>query len=160
MFAAGFSYRGPTRLYVVPKAAKVNADLFIKLILKPKMLVDIPKLFIADAGKVILHMDSASSHTAKKTIKWLESHHINFIRKEEWLANSPEVSPMDFFANGHLKTLLKRRLYTTEGGMLKAAKEEWHNIPLQYFRNALNSWPARVLAIHKARGNHAPKYRG
>ena len=158
MFAAGFSHRGPTRLYVVPKQAKVNADLFIELILKPMVLVDIPKLYGADAGRVILHMDSASSHTAKKTIKWLESHRVKFIRKEQWLANSPEISPIDFFANGHLKTLLKGRHYTTEGGMLRAAKDEWHKIPLQYFQNAFNSWPARVLATHKARGNHAPEY--
>ena len=83
MFAAGFSYRGPTRLYVVPKDTKVNVDLFIKHILRPMMLVDVPKLFGADAGKVILHMDSVSSHTAKKTIKWLESRQIKFIRKRE-----------------------------------------------------------------------------
>ncbi|GAU87707.1 hypothetical protein RvY_00518 [Ramazzottius varieornatus] len=49
MFAAGYSYRGSTRLYAVPQKAKVNADLFIKKILKPMFDIDVPKLYRADA---------------------------------------------------------------------------------------------------------------
>jgi hypothetical protein len=42
MFAVGFCWRGQTKLYVVPAKAKVNAELFIKHILSPMMLVDVP----------------------------------------------------------------------------------------------------------------------
>ncbi|GAU87706.1 hypothetical protein RvY_00517 [Ramazzottius varieornatus] len=103
-------------------------------------------------------MDSAPAHTAKKVIAWLRSRGIKVITKEEWLANSPDVSPMDFFANGYLKQRLAQRNYTTEKGMIRAAQEEYKKIPLEMFQKSLDSWPARVLAIHKAKGFQAPNY--
>ena len=65
--------------------------------------VDVPKLFGKDARKVVLHMDSATSHTARKTVACLNSRGIKFITKDQWLPNSPELAPMDYFANGDLK---------------------------------------------------------
>ena len=65
MFAAGYSWRGPTRLYIVEDNAKINGEYFLEKILKPMMLEDVPRLYGADSGKVVLHMDSAPSHTKK-----------------------------------------------------------------------------------------------
>ncbi|GAV04835.1 hypothetical protein RvY_15055 [Ramazzottius varieornatus] len=158
MFAAGFSYRGQTRLYAIPRKAKVNADVFIQMVLRPMFDFDVPNLYGTDAHKVIFHMDCAPSHTAKKTVAWLRSRGIKFITKPEWLANSPNVSSMDFFTNGYLKKKLSHRTYSTEAGMNKAAKDEYKKIPLGMFRNSLDSWPARVLAIYKATGSQAPNY--
>ena len=64
MMAAGFTWRGPTRLYIVPPKTKITAEYFVKQVLTPMFDVDIPKLYGKEAGKVELHMDSASSHTA------------------------------------------------------------------------------------------------
>ena len=64
---------------------------------------------------------------------------------------------MDYFGNGHLKKRLSRRRYTTVDGMLKAAKEEWQNIPLKMFQDSLSSLSGRVLAIHRARGHDVPQ---
>ena len=158
MFAAGFSWRGPTRLYIVKGDAKINGQYFLEKILKPMMLFDIPRLYGADADKVILHMDSAPSHTSRVAYNWLDSNGIKYFTKEQWLANSPEVSPMDFFGNGYFKAELNKRKYRTFDGMLKVAHDVWSKIPLEMFRNSLESWPSRVLAVHKARGRHAPKY--
>ncbi|GAU89548.1 hypothetical protein RvY_02087 [Ramazzottius varieornatus] len=62
---AGFSYRGQTRLYSIPRKAKVNADVFNRLVVKPMFDFDVPNLYGADAHKVIPRMDIALSHTAK-----------------------------------------------------------------------------------------------
>ena len=159
MFAAGYSWRGPTRFYVVEDKAKVNAEYFLEHILKPMMLVDVPALYGADADKVILHMDSAPSHTKKIVYAWLNSRGFKFFTKDQWLANSPEVSPMDFFANGYFKSELQKRKFRSVTGMIKAAKQVWSEIPLKMFQESLESWPARVLAIHEARGDHAPVYK-
>ena len=59
---------------------------------------------------------------------------------------------MDFFANGYLKSKLVTRRYTTIDGMLRCAKQEWMDIPLEMFRNALSSWSDRVKKIFKAKG--------
>jgi hypothetical protein len=160
MFADGFCWRRQTKLYLVPAKAEVNAELLIKYILTLMMLVDVPKLYGREAGKVILHMDSARSHTSAATYKWLNEHGIKYFTSEEWLANSPDLSPMDFFANGYFESQLLKRKYTTMNGMLKATHEEWHEIPLNMFQNALRSWPERVLDVHKAQGKQILKKGG
>ena len=103
MMAAAFCWHGQTRLTIIPARAKVNADYFIQHVLAPMFDVDVPKLFGKDAGKVVLHKDSATRHTARKTVAWLNSRGIKFMTKDQWLPNSPKLAPMDYFVNGHLK---------------------------------------------------------
>ena len=151
--AAGFSWRSPTSLFIVPPKTKITASYFIKHVFTPMFDVDIKKLNGKETGKVLLHMDKASSHTARKTANWLNSHKIKFIPKEEWLPNSPELSPIDYFANGTLKKMLKERKYSTGRGMIMAVREKWRKIKLEHFQNALLSWPKRVNLVKKARGH-------
>ena len=157
MFAAGFTWRGQTNFYLVPEKTKMTGELFIEQVLAPMMLVDVPRLYGKDAKKVVLHMDSATSHTCVKTYQWLKDHKIKYITKDESLPNSPKISPMDYFANGYFKNRLSKRQFTTMKGMLAASKQEWSRIPLEMFQNALSSWSKRALAIHKARGNDVPQ---
>ena len=110
--------------------------------------MDVPRLYGRDAGKVILHMDSATSQTARKTVNWLNSRGIYFITKIDWLPNIPELSPVDYFGSGHLKQMLKKRQYTTGRGM-----EEWSKIPLELFQRALLARPKRVHAVQKSKGH-------
>ena len=67
MFAAGFSWRGPTRFYPIPKDSKMTGEVFIKSVLRPILFMDIPRLYGKDASKVVLHTHSATSHTCQKT---------------------------------------------------------------------------------------------
>ena len=64
MLAMRISWRGTSRWYVVPNGCKINAETFIKLILKPMVEKNIPKPFGDNAKKVVCHMDSAPSHVA------------------------------------------------------------------------------------------------
>ena len=97
-------------------------------------------------------MDSATSHTSQKTIQWLKSREIKFIPKQERLPSSPELSPVDYFANGYLKKMLKKRKYWTGRGLIAAAKDEWEKIPLEIFQNALRACSKRVHVVEKAKG--------
>ena len=117
MMAAGFTWRGPTRLYIVPPKTKITAEYFVKQVLTPMFDVGILKLYGKEAGKVVLHMDSASSHAAQKTVQWLESRKIKCIPEDEWLPNIPELSPMDYFANGSLKKTFKKQRFWSGGGL-------------------------------------------
>jgi hypothetical protein len=67
------------------------------------MLVDVPKIYEKDKDRVIIHMDSAYVHTTQKVYNWLDDHKIKYFSKEEWLANSPKVSPVDFSRMGILR---------------------------------------------------------
>ena len=82
MFACGLTWRGPTRFYHIPLNSKMTADVFMQQMLAPMMLVDLPKLYGKEAHKIVLRMDSATSHTAKLTIQWLEAHGFKYITKD------------------------------------------------------------------------------
>ena len=135
----------------------MNGELFIKHVLTLIVKEDISKLCGSEAPEVVIHMDSASSHTCRTVVKWMDDNNVKYIPKEQWLPNSPKVSPMDYFANSYLKNRLSRKRYTTIDGMLKVAKQEWQNIPLKMFQDSVSSWSGRVLAIHKARGHNVPQ---
>ena len=157
MFAAGFCAKGKTDLYFIPKDTKVCSKVFVKQVLEPMFKRDVPRIFGRNKNKVLLHMDSASSHTSKYTTNWLKSNKINYITKDQWLPNSPKLSPMDYFANGYLKNKIKRRRYRTMRGLKQCARQEWENIPVKMCANAIESWPKRVLAVHRAKGRDIPQ---
>jgi AraC-like DNA-binding protein len=83
IFAAGVSSRGVTGLYFVPPTSKVDHLFFINKILKPIMEKDIPRLYSGEERKVILHFDSATSHTTPTVYQYLDDHNVTYIRKEE-----------------------------------------------------------------------------
>ncbi|OQV23101.1 hypothetical protein BV898_03146 [Hypsibius exemplaris] len=70
-----------SHLYMVEPKAEVNAAYFIEKILIPMMLEDVPRLYGRDKKKVILHMDSARSHSAKQVYDWIDAMESSFLRK-------------------------------------------------------------------------------
>ena len=143
----GISWKGKSRIYIVPSGVKVNADAFIKLILKPMMEKDIPDLYGADAKKVVFHVDSAPAHTADKTKFWLESRKINYIHKEEWMANSPDLAPLDYAINGIFKQILKSFLAENEKQLARIVRQEWKKFSISVIRRALRRWKEHVQAM-------------
>ena len=144
MFVAGISSRGTTALRFIPPKAKVNADYHIKHVLKPLFEKDLPKLFGKDSKSVVLHHDSAPAHTAAATYKWLRDNGYKFISKENWPANSPDLSPMDYGVNGFFKRQLWRRRALTLGGLKKVMRQEWRKISVSLCLKVLQSWEKRV----------------
>ena len=150
MFAAGYSWRGPTRFYVVEDKAKVNGEYFLEHILKAHDARGCSCTLRRGCGtKWSCTWTALLPHTKKIVYNWLNSRGFKFFTKDQWLANSPEVSPMDFFANGYFKSELQKRKFRSVTGMIKAAKQVWSEIPLKMFQESLefmacpcfgNSW--------------------
>ena len=65
------------------RKVNVNADAFIKFILKPMIENDIPALYKEDAKNVVLHMNSTPTHTANKVTQWPKDRKLTYILKEE-----------------------------------------------------------------------------
>ena len=119
---------GKSRAYIVQGKAKVNADYFIQHILKPIVEKDIPQLYGNDSRKVIVHMDSAPAHTAKKTYQWLDEREIKYISKEKWMANSPDLSPCDYAVNGIFKKKIAGKTAKCENALERVVKREWDKL--------------------------------
>ena len=78
------------------KGVKVNADYYIGHVLKPFIEKDVPRLFPGRAREMVFHQDSASSHTARKTLDFLQKRLVQYMTPSEWMPKSPDCAPMDY----------------------------------------------------------------
>jgi histone H3/H4 len=154
MFAAGICARGPTKMYSIPQNTKMNRWVFIEKVLKPIVEKDIPRLYPGEEHKVVVHFDSASSHVAEDTYQWLRDNHVNFIHKGKWLANSPDVSPMDYGAIGILKRKLFRMKATSVVGLKRHVTRLWNAFPVTTCYKIMSIWEGRVKKVVENMGYH------
>ena len=116
MMWAGVNYYGKTSLRIINKGVKVNADYYIGHGLKPFIEKDVPRLFPDRACEMKFHQDSTSSHTARKTLDFLQKRRVQYITPSEWMPKSPDCAPMDYGIWGILKRRLQKcSIYTLNG---------------------------------------------
>jgi len=152
MFVAGISYKGTTDIRFVPPRAKVNSDFYINKVVHPLFKKDIPRLFGKQAKMAVLHRDSAPAHKSAKTVAWLKSNGYKFIPEEDWPANSPDLSPMDYSINGIFKQRLWRRKTKSLEGLKRAMREEWKKIDIGLCRRTMKGWAPRVEKMLENKG--------
>jgi len=152
MAFVGISSRGPSKVFFVEPGAKINADYYITKVLKP-FFKDVHQRLFPDEN-FIFHQDSAPAHAAKKTIEYLRSQNISFISPEEWLPNSPDAAPCDFFLWGFLKNQIRKMKVTSERELKNAIRLCVRKVPQNMIDNALKSWPKRLRKIYEADGGH------
>ena len=167
MIIGAISGRGVLPLMKVPPNVKINADRYVEDVLKPLVQREIPKLYPGEEEKVFIHHDAASSHTAKKTQRYMEGVKENLgptlIPNAEIPVKSPDISPLDFFGFSFLKQRVWTRRATTLGGLWKVAQEEWNKIPTTLVGKVFQSWKRRCRAVVKEKGyqiertNHCKK---
>ena len=163
MVVAGYSYRGKLTIRKIPKNVKINAHYFQCNVMDAIYHNEIPQFFGNDAPKVLVHMDKASSHTARSSRQYYD------IKKQETgidvvpfssiPVKSPDCSPMDFCGFGLLKKRLAKRRPTTTAGLWKTCVEEWNAIPDETLRKSLLQWKLRCRAIVRNRGFHIEQNR-
>ena len=93
MVSAGVFYGSKGSIHFVPEKAKINANFYTTNLL-PKLIEDCNNLALND---FIFQKDGAPAHTSRVTQEdWLEQHCPDFIKKDEWPPNSPNLNPLDF----------------------------------------------------------------
>ena len=152
MAFVGLSSRGPSKVFFVEPGAKISSDYYINKVLKP-FFRDVRKRLYPD-NDFIFHQDSAPAHAAKKTQEYLRDQNIHFITPDEWLPNSPDAAPCDFFLWGYIKTKLKHVNVRSESELKNAVRRVVRSIPQEMINKALKSWPRRLREIYKFKGHH------
>lgn len=158
MVVAGYCARGKFIIKRVEGKAKINAQYYQTNIMEPLYNDEIPRLYGTNTRKVWIHMDKASSHTARSSLAYYQQKAnetgINIIPFSTVPVKSPDASPMDYCGFGLLKRGLATRRPKTVDGLWKLTKRVWNEIPMESLRRSLLQWKLRCRAIVRRRGNH------
>ncbi|GBM44380.1 hypothetical protein AVEN_147389-1 [Araneus ventricosus] len=76
------------------------------------------------ALNVSQQVNSAPSLASRVTQKFLTDQQVQFPRPQQWMPNSSDTSPCDYFLWGHPKNNLNKRRVSTLRGLQKALREE------------------------------------
>ncbi|CAH1980010.1 unnamed protein product [Acanthoscelides obtectus] len=88
-------------VWVFQEQRTVTADWYTTICL-PKIITGLRK--INPEGRIILHQDNASSHTAQKTRQYLTEENMNLLDHSPY---SPDLSPNDFFTFPKIENRLR-----------------------------------------------------
>ncbi|GAU90661.1 hypothetical protein RvY_03047 [Ramazzottius varieornatus] len=103
MVAIGICWKGMSKPCVVDGNAKVTVQYVVDNVLSPMVKNDIPRLYPKNPQDVMVHFDSAKSHVAILTQNWMEENHPNYFPHYHWMANRPDLAPLDYAIDGILK---------------------------------------------------------
>ncbi|GBN34945.1 hypothetical protein AVEN_25990-1 [Araneus ventricosus] len=103
----------------------------------------------------IYQQDNARCHAARRVCAWFEEHQDEFTVLP-WPANSPDLNPIENLWD-HLDRVVRamdpqpRNL----AQLATALESAWLNIPVNTFRNLIDSLPARLAAVRSAKGGYS-----
>ena len=152
MVSAGVCYSGKGRLHFIPERAKINAAYYTQQLL-PKLTEDCRALMGED---FVFQQDGAPAHSARQEQEWLEQNCPDFIKKDEWPPNSPDLNPLDFCVWGIM--LEKYERCTPRPTMvceLKAVLQAiWDELSQDTVQKAVVSFRKRLRACIRSDGGH------
>ncbi|GBM93554.1 hypothetical protein AVEN_153783-1 [Araneus ventricosus] len=103
----------------------------------------------------IYQLDNARCHTSRSVCAWFEEHQDEFIVLP-WPANSPDLNPIE-----NLWDYLDRVVRAMDpqprnlAQLATALESAWLNIPVNTFRNLIDSLPALLAAVRSAKGGYS-----
>lgn len=152
MVSAGVSFCGKGRLHFIDEKAKVNATYYVQNLL-PLLLDDCHNLLHND---FIFQQDGAPAHTAHQTQQFLQQHCPEFLAKEEWPPNSPDLNPLDFHVWGVMLRAYEQLQPkpTTIAELRVALQQIWENLLEEHIQKAILSVRKRLRACVSADGGH------
>jgi len=134
MVFCALSYAGKLPLTFIDPHQKINAQFYQQNLLTPT---------INAANNMFRNIrwtwqqDSAPAHTALTTQNFLRRNTPQFISKEEWTSNSPDLAVMDFGIFVSLKKSVYGHQIRNMQDLRRWIQYEWDNFPLRKIRAAI-----------------------
>ena len=115
----------------------------------------IPFLELFPESQKVFQQDNALIHTAKRTMNFLEESGIEVL---EWPPQSPDQNPIEHLWEA-IDRSLRLSMHQANGRrnldhLFHYLQEAWQSIPDDVLFNLLNSMPARIEAVIRAKGAH------
>jgi hypothetical protein len=152
MVSAGVCYGGKGRLHFIKDMAKVNADYYVNELL-PRLFEDCTNLLPCG---FIFQQDGAPAHSSRKAQEWLQAHNPDFIPKDDWPPNSPDLNPLDYCVWGVMLHKYQQHVpKPTNKDELKAVLQSiWNELPQEPINRAILAFRRRLKACLNAKGQH------
>ena len=90
--SADVCFGGKGRLHFIPDKTKMNAKLYVETLL-PELVQDCRSVL---PSGLIFQQDDATAHTAKLAQDWIATNCSEFIGRDKWPPNSPDLNPLDY----------------------------------------------------------------
>jgi hypothetical protein len=152
MVSAGVSFGSKGQLHFVAEKAKINAEYYVRELL-PKLIEDCQTTL---PNGFIFQQDGAPAHSSKLAQEWLKQNSPDFIAKDDWPPNSPDLNPLDYHVWGAM--LAKYQAHTPKPKNkteLKATLQQiWSDLPQEDINKAVLQFTKRLKACISAEGGH------
>ena len=122
-----------------------------------ELLLKLLEDFFEEVGNMfIFQQDGAPAHTAKQTQDFLQMNCPDFIDKDEWPPNSPDLNPLDYHVWGEMMTRYSSlNPKPTDIDQLKEALQNiWNELPQASINKAIRSFRQRLQLCIAAEGGH------
>lgn len=100
---------------------------------------------------LMLHHDNASSHTAKKTVEYLQTHGVQVVEHPPY---SPDLAMCDFWLFFKLKKHLRGRRFLTEEEIHEAIMDFFDSLTENDWRGAFEEWKVRLQKCIDVSGDY------
>ena len=108
-------------------------------------------------NQFIFQQDGAPAHDAKLTQVWLANHCPDFIDKDSWPPNSPDLNPLDYAVWGAMLEAYNYKLTQKPKNIpeLKDALQVIRNdLPIETIQKSVLAFRKRLQACINANGGH------
>ena len=104
----------------------------------------------------LFQQDGAPAHTSKQAQDWLEHHCPEFVNKDEWPPNSPDLNPLDFSVWGvMLDKYDKHSPKPKTTAELKIVLQQiWDSLSQEFIQKTVLAFRKRVQACVRSNGGH------
>jgi AraC-like DNA-binding protein len=152
MVSAGVCFSGKGRLHFVDDKAKINADYYVNSLL-PKLVEDCETLM---PDGYTFQQDGAPAHTSRHAQEWLAQQTPDFVNKDEWPPNSPDLNPLDYYVWGAMLHKYQRFVpKPTNVAELRGVLEViWDDLPHESIQKAVLAFRKRLQACCQSEGGH------
>ena len=152
MVSAGVCFNGKGHLHFVSEKAKINADYYVNTLL-PALLQDCREQV---GDEYIFQQDGAPAHSANLTQDFLQRNCPDFVKKDEWPPNSPDLNPLDYHIWGemiHRYSSLSPK--PADIDQLKDALQKiWSELPQASIQKAIRTLRQRLQSCIRSEGGH------
>lgn len=152
MFVVFLSINGPVEVVMVPNGQNVNAGFYTEQVL-PRVLQSVAATRpqrLRD-GRIHIHHDNASSHTAAKTRDFITE---NCLKPVAHPPYSPDLAPCDFWAFPKLTERMAGCNFSREQDLARRINQELKSIPLPEYAEMFQAWIRRHRRCVEVRGEY------